>query len=127
MAKILGITDERNTCECCGKQRLKRTVAIDFDGDVRYYGTTCAAKALKFPDPERFTSRNAEALLTAFERREKSRQEYATAVESAKAQAIKYGQPVSLVRKNGRYSTMLRSHFLANNNPSWGYEVEVYG
>ena len=30
MAKILGITDERTTCECCGKANLKRTTARCF-------------------------------------------------------------------------------------------------
>jgi hypothetical protein len=45
--KILGITDEITTCECCGKSGLKRTVALEFsEADVRYLGTTCAAKQL---------------------------------------------------------------------------------
>lgn len=44
--KILGITDEVTVCGCCGKSNLKKTVALDFDGDVRYYGTDCAAKTL---------------------------------------------------------------------------------
>jgi hypothetical protein len=44
--KILGICDDRTDCECCGKSNLKRTVALDFDGGVRYYGTDCAAMAV---------------------------------------------------------------------------------
>jgi ribosome-binding protein aMBF1 (putative translation factor) len=43
---ILGITDERTECECCGKGGLKKTVALDKDGAVVYFGTECAAKAL---------------------------------------------------------------------------------
>jgi hypothetical protein len=44
--KILGISDEVLTCGCCGKSNLKRTVALDIDGDVAYYGTDCAGMAL---------------------------------------------------------------------------------
>lgn len=51
--KILGITDERTECECCGKTNLKCTVALEFTdaegnatGDVTYYGRDCAAKAI---------------------------------------------------------------------------------
>lgn len=44
--KILGITDERTACECCGKTGLKKTVALDKDGVVVYFGTDCAALAL---------------------------------------------------------------------------------
>lgn len=42
--KVLGITDSVNTCDCCGKKNLARTVAIDIDGEVVYYGTTCATQ-----------------------------------------------------------------------------------
>jgi len=49
---IEGITDERDTCDCCGKSNLKRTVALadaDDDGEVVFFGTTCAARAMKIP------------------------------------------------------------------------------
>jgi hypothetical protein len=45
--EAVGTTDERNECDCCGKTGLKRTVVLrDEDGDFRFYGTTCAARAL---------------------------------------------------------------------------------
>jgi hypothetical protein len=45
--KLLGIVDEVTTCDCCGKTRLARTVAMEReDGEVVHYGTTCAARAL---------------------------------------------------------------------------------
>lgn len=45
--KILGITDEKLECECCGKTNLKCTVALEMEeGGVVYYGRDCAAKAL---------------------------------------------------------------------------------
>lgn len=45
--KILGITDETTTCECCGKTNLKKTVVLETeDGGELRYGTDCAARAL---------------------------------------------------------------------------------
>ncbi|MGW2657027.1 hypothetical protein ACWC1D_25645 [Streptomyces sp. NPDC001478] len=53
---VKGIVDDYDTCGCCGRRGLKRTVALmplDADGnedgtaeDVAYYGTSCAATAL---------------------------------------------------------------------------------
>lgn len=52
----MGVVDDFDTCDCCGRRGLKRTVALmplDADGnedgtaeDVAYYGTSCAATAL---------------------------------------------------------------------------------
>ncbi len=46
---FLGTTDEVTACDCCGKSDLKMTVAImdDERGESLYFGTTCAARALK--------------------------------------------------------------------------------
>lgn len=46
MTKILGTTDDTTTCDCCGKTNLKKTVVLDIDGSVVFYGTDCAARAL---------------------------------------------------------------------------------
>ena len=46
--KIHGITDEVTTCDCCGKSKLARTVGLENEaGNVLYFGTTCAARALR--------------------------------------------------------------------------------
>lgn len=45
MVKVLGISDEITTCELCGKQNLKCTVALDLTGDGSdpvHYGRDCA-------------------------------------------------------------------------------------
>lgn len=44
--RVLGITDERDTCDCCGRTGLKATVAIAFDDEpeTMFYGRTCAAR-----------------------------------------------------------------------------------
>ncbi len=46
MMKLLGVTDERTTCDCCGKTHLKRTVALGTETGIVYYGVNCAARAL---------------------------------------------------------------------------------
>lgn len=41
--KLLGITDQINTCDCCGKTDLKCTVAFQKeDLTIVYYGRICA-------------------------------------------------------------------------------------
>ena len=43
--KVLGITDEVTTCDCCGKPNLKRTFAIETDsGEILHYGSTCVTR-----------------------------------------------------------------------------------
>ena len=47
--KILAIVDDVTSCECCGKSDLARTVAIENaeNGEIKYFGTTCALKPAK--------------------------------------------------------------------------------
>jgi hypothetical protein len=43
--KALYITEEIDTCDCCGRTDLKATVAMQLnDGGILYYGRTCAAR-----------------------------------------------------------------------------------
>ncbi len=47
---MLGISDDIDHCDCCGRTGLKRTVALhptSDASDIRYYGTSCAAAALR--------------------------------------------------------------------------------
>ena len=51
--KILGITDDRTECDCCGKVGLKCTVALEHvdsegngTGEIVYFGRDCAARKL---------------------------------------------------------------------------------
>lgn len=49
--KVRGENEDVNTCECCGRQGLKKTIVLEYiengelTGEVTYFGTTCAAKA----------------------------------------------------------------------------------
>lgn len=45
--EVLGTTSDHTDCELCGRADLKGTVALkDEDGNVVYFGTDCAARAL---------------------------------------------------------------------------------
>lgn len=60
--KIIGITDEVGTCDCCGRTDLKRTVMllIGQAESIAYYGCACAAKAMG-----RRTAKSVEKLAVA--------------------------------------------------------------
>lgn len=81
--KFLGISDERLTCECCGRDNLKRTVAVEFQDsqEVLYFGTSCAAKALALTSKEvEKSAKGAQAAREAAEAAAKREAEYLEAV-----------------------------------------------
>ena len=45
--RVLGVNDDKDFCECCGKSGLKRVVWIEDteSGEVSHFGTTCAMHA----------------------------------------------------------------------------------
>ena len=46
LIKCLGTDDSVNSCDCCGRNNLKATVAFETEsGDVVHFGVVCAAKA----------------------------------------------------------------------------------
>ncbi|MBW4460508.1 MAG: hypothetical protein KME47_09745 [Nodosilinea sp. WJT8-NPBG4] len=85
LATQIGVTDEVDTCSCCGKTNLKRTVVFettqDWQGDggdqFVFFGTTCATNA-KSKAKKRFndirSKVNAEGL-TESEQRDKAARE----------------------------------------------------
>ncbi len=44
MTTIIGFTDEITSCACCGKSNLKGTYAVEVEGLLTYFGSTCAFK-----------------------------------------------------------------------------------
>jgi len=50
-AKFLGTTDERTSCDCCGRTELKRTVVLQLRDDAEpvYFGVVCASRRLAMP------------------------------------------------------------------------------
>lgn len=47
--EILGINEDRDFCECCGKTNLKRVVWIQDNelGEIKHFGTVCAQQPVK--------------------------------------------------------------------------------
>ena len=47
--KVLGVNDDSDSCECCGKTNLKRVVWIEDTetGAVQHFGVVCAANPKK--------------------------------------------------------------------------------
>jgi hypothetical protein len=47
--KILGVNDDQNFCQCCGKSDLKAVVWIQNleTGEVQHFGSVCATKPAK--------------------------------------------------------------------------------
>jgi len=46
--KMIGITDEVTSCDCCGRTDLKRTIVLERaeDGVIVYFGSQCGARAI---------------------------------------------------------------------------------
>ena len=68
---VLGTCDDVSSCDCCGRQNLKRTVALhnSVTGEDVFFGTTCAARALKWTTKEvRSAVKDADARRAAEER-----------------------------------------------------------
>lgn len=74
--RVLGITDERTSCDCCGKNPLKSTTAVEMldTGEIQYYGSTCVTRNTGL------TAKQVKDELAAAERAkvEAARAEYAT-------------------------------------------------
>lgn len=74
--RVLGITDERTSCDCCGKTPLKSTTAVEMldTGEIQYFGSTCVTRNTGM------TAKQIKDELAAAERAklEVARAEYAT-------------------------------------------------
>lgn len=45
--RVLGVNDDRDSCDCCGRQGLKKVVWLETAaGEIVAYGTGCAARVL---------------------------------------------------------------------------------
>lgn len=42
--QVIGVNDDKDFCECCGRSGLKRVVWIQDEesGEIKHFGTTCA-------------------------------------------------------------------------------------
>lgn len=117
-ATFLGITDSVNTCDCCRKPNLKKTVALEIDGEQLHYGVNCAARALGLDD-RRYTTKNAGQLAERVKARDKLRAEKARMVDKAEECATrdKCAYVVTRTFSNGRvhYGYMSEQTYLQQN------------
>lgn len=44
--RYIATSDIVDTCDCCSKTKLKKTVILDIDGTAHHYGVVCAGRAL---------------------------------------------------------------------------------
>lgn len=92
--RILGINDDRDFCQCCGKTGLRRVVWIENleTGTIRHFGTTCAGK-------------NAPALFGEIKEAVKEHnKELSAAVEQELAKRRRARTDAFLARKNELYT-----------------------
>lgn len=101
---VLGTTDEVTTCSFCGREDLKRTVALDADGETVYAGSDCAAKMAGKPvqaiDREARTADRAGREAAAAQREAERREERA---RFSAWLIANYGENVSNLERARRY------------------------
>lgn len=119
--RLLGITDDVTTCENCGKQNLKCTVALETEsGEVVRYGRDCAAAAIhgsKSAKYAKIAEREARAIM--FYRR-------AIAGGSTQAQAaeISYRRACLVIDVHAKFGVRIQTQ-RGNEYPVW-VKVEDY-
>jgi hypothetical protein len=47
--RLVGVTDERDSCDCCGRTDLKRVVVLHDGDDHVFFGSHCTARLLGKP------------------------------------------------------------------------------
>ena len=116
--KLLGINNDTETCDACGKTGLKRVMwleRLDSDGngtgDIKAYGTTCGARTLGFKGE--FSS--VEQVASAVECQNAKQK----AVEAAKRALVQFPDEseIAIIKtRSGVYSWVRGKAFDANPN-----------
>lgn len=91
---LVGITDERTDCDCCGRSGLKRTMVLkptagtsadDISSDFVFFGVNCGAKALAWAEGDKPAEKmSAAKLLKQAEAAERARRraEFEAAIQA---------------------------------------------
>ena len=104
MTKVLSITDDTDTCECCGKTNLKRVVVLDIDGSIVRYGVNCAARATQMK--KTYTAKTAARFVSDFNAREDARQKFEQVKQAARNEATRMGCNVLVCHRDKSYYTV---------------------
>jgi hypothetical protein len=86
--RLVGVTDERDSCDCCGRTNLKRVVVLHDGDDHVFIGPHCAAKLLGKPVGD--VNRQATAAQRQRERAERTARRAAQR-ETERAEALAAG------------------------------------
>lgn len=86
---VIGSTDDVDACDCCGRKGLKKTIVLrpDNSTEVVYFGTSCAALAMKR------TAKEIKALVRVAEDADRAARERAYR-EAAAADAFRWRQHI---------------------------------
>jgi hypothetical protein len=102
--EIISIDDEFDTCDCCGKSNLKKTVNFRKIGEgdltVYHYGVNCFAAYAHLS--HHYTAKNAECIKYDYAKKEENRAKYKEAVDQADKEAIENNQQMFVVKKQDR-------------------------
>lgn len=130
---------EVETCDCCGRQGLKKTIALEVFGtdEIVFYGVDCAARAMKYRIGGKKVAQTNKAAFQAFVneqiksynnvlfclldlRSPSTEQDGVFAVEQVRAACEKNGLSLKEALTgiiNGRKE--MNSFFLFNYQPEW--------
>jgi hypothetical protein len=86
--RLADVTDERDSCDCCGRTNLKRVVVLHDGDDYVFFGSHCAARLLG--KPVRDVNRQASAAQWRREQAERTAR-YAARRETERAEALAAG------------------------------------
>lgn len=122
---VMGVSEDRTTCDCCGKQNLKRTVCLrrESDGEDLFYGVNCAADALKLR--KKYSAKDAAKLVNhariVLAERDRTAEQRARTLALAERQALTSGMPQTAYRyccRDGRvhFGFMASTLFDARND-----------
>jgi hypothetical protein len=80
---------------------LKRTIVLEIDNEIVYYGTTCASKLLGMK--KNYTAASAKRLVNDYKEKVKDDKREAEAIKLAQENADKLGEVIYLLRSRGSY------------------------
>lgn len=86
--RLVGVTDERDSCDCCGRTDLKRVVVLHDGDDHVFFGSHCAARLLG--KPVRDVNREANAAQRRREQAERTAR-HAAQREAERTEALAAG------------------------------------
>lgn len=99
--KAIEVTDTHTTCDCCGKNGLKKTVVMSDGNDHWFYGTSCAAAAAGVKVTSK-SSNPVAAINDGFERQKRLQE----AKNVAQWDADETGEPHVVIKHNGTFKVL---------------------